>query len=589
MAVWNPQESINRILGYKRAWDAGDEKEKSKAAANAKKYYAELEKNGYGNVAKELQSSDSSKAAEIANRYATAGMTGMRAGLKDGLKRFGITGKAADDLITYNPNTGDVFLGSVNVGKGDAFVNDTNYVYDPKRLDDAVSEWAKNTGTYSLTDRYNRNMDSATGFINNLQGMFAEDRDTANGMHQKANDYLYSDFTGTDAYDAIMNGYRELGKKAGYSAVANSAGVNGGNVDSYAQAQAARQMKSFENAGNAAALDYWNSKVNAILGEAQNYDASRHQTVSDGLNIVGMQGDLAQQDWNNYQQGRLNDNTIANDEYDRLTQMSDATGYVPLEWQYKMNPYLNDDGTLKEEYKNYDFQAAINNTTDETQKNYLAQAREVKMVENPDEYGQWAGTGTAANWYEKSEPRRKSEQDSADTRYGIAAQKYIDELTSNNALKASLGQIDADSAANEADLRFKYDELAADKDKAQKDYDARIKEIIAQYGDPDAPITAYTVEDLSKGFSASNGNVYVSGDALHYGVDKTGAALLSAVANVADKRGGVLTDAEFETALQSLAQALDVSDEQLQAVRKYLMVSAGYIPFGGTSSGESWD
>ena len=58
---------------------------------------------------------------------------------------------------------------------------------------------------------------------------------------------------------------------------------------------------------------------------------------------------------------RLFDNseTAKNNDVARKSEIASVTGYAPDEWVISNNPYMNDDGTIKDEYKNVDFSAVM--------------------------------------------------------------------------------------------------------------------------------------------------------------------------------------------------------------------------------------
>lgn len=91
---------------------------------------------------------------------------------------------------------------------------------------------------------------------------------------------------GQDWYDALMGTYRERGEKATGAAIAGNAANNGGNVDSYAQQQAQRQMLAFENAGNAAAIDQYNAIQNMLAQSVQGKSNTIAGMIANGQNNV---------------------------------------------------------------------------------------------------------------------------------------------------------------------------------------------------------------------------------------------------------------------------------------------------------------
>ena len=62
----------------------------------------------------------------------------------------------------------------------------------------------------------------------------------------------------------------------------------------------------------------------------------------------------AQRLWQNEQDAQKN--KVAN-----LKTQAEVTGVVPLEWSLANNPYMNSDGTIKDQYKDVDFSAVMAN------------------------------------------------------------------------------------------------------------------------------------------------------------------------------------------------------------------------------------
>lgn len=73
------------------------------------------------------------------------------------------------------------------------------------------------------------------------------------------------DYTKKPYYQTILESYGLAGDAAADDAVAGSVGSNGGNLDSYAAANAKRQQLAFKNAAQSAALDAYNAEIGNLI------------------------------------------------------------------------------------------------------------------------------------------------------------------------------------------------------------------------------------------------------------------------------------------------------------------------------------
>ena len=252
------------------------------------------------------------------------------------------------------------------------------------------------------------------------------------GSFEKHNE-VYDYIMNTNPFEtsegkAIMGKYDLAGLKGRDNAVASGGASNGGNIDSYAAANALRQQASLVNQGQMAVLDAHKQKIDNARG-----------ILSDiGVNIDRV-----------FNQ----DETAKNNNVARLSEQANVTGYTPSEWVianddvYKT--YLNADGTFKKELENVDIQALINSAKasgdTETAKK-LAVVRARKMLGNYGDFGKYANEGDISYMKPQiTEARRESEQndatvretlksESADTRYGIEAEKEIAHANNQNAI-----------------------------------------------------------------------------------------------------------------------------------------------------------
>lgn len=113
---------------------------------------------------------------------------------------------------------------------------------------DAFAQYLAN-----VTDSgYNKQM---SGSIADLEGLYKE----LFGNIQSG------DYTKKPYYQTILESYGLAGDAAADDAVAGSVGSNGGNLDSYAAANAKRQQLAFKNAAQGAALDAYNAEVGNLI------------------------------------------------------------------------------------------------------------------------------------------------------------------------------------------------------------------------------------------------------------------------------------------------------------------------------------
>ena len=479
--AYNYMNSVNNILNYKSQWDAGDEDEKRKAHKRALTEYDNLIRNGYGDIADRLKASDTAMATDYAKSLNTAGKTHVRPYLVNGLTgKYGLSQQEADDLITWNPDTHEVNLGSINLGRGDAEYNGKSYFSDTGKLDKALEDWAASTGrNISPELRFNQLMnraedsydegqkyrDDAYSKYNEVVGWIGDDRKDLQGKYNDYIDWIGTPYYETGEYDRIMDQYRELGNNAGYSAIAGNAGSNSGNVDSYAAAQAARQLKSFENAGNAAARDWWTAKADKLLGgigALADYNNSTYDNMnSQADRILNLQNDsdasgdnysqLGQDVFNADQVAKNNEaqrdyvnaqtDAIYNDTNRRNAESeAEITGKTPMELDPLYKQIFDDQGNLREGWENRNFLALAQEAAANGRENdaaiYLA-ARDRKMADNWDEFGQFADDEVPDVQYRSDQTEAGREFDRSDDteRYGIdktlEAEKYRDDTWYN--------------------------------------------------------------------------------------------------------------------------------------------------------------
>ena len=307
---------------------------------------------------------------------------------------------------------------------------------------------------YTDTELKKKNNNGVYSKIEQNWGIIGSDRDKYYSEYDKVSNYVNQDVTKTDeyksAFDKIMPEYDLKAMQGRNNAVASGGASNGGNIDSYAAANALRQQAALKAKGQTLAhqigLDTYNSRVS----NARNLLSDLGVYQKDSWNAMG---NLIDKQANEGQ--RLFENDLA-----EKTTMAEVTGYVPNEWTIKndavYNEFLNEDGTFKTEKENVDIQALINsakaNGDTETAKK-LSVVRAKKMLGNYGEFGKYINEGDvsfmsnqqteAGRQFDKNDAtvRETLKSESADTRYGIDAEKQI--AAANNQTELSLADKEA--------------------------------------------------------------------------------------------------------------------------------------------------
>ena len=275
--------------------------------------------------------------------------------------------------------------------------------------------------------------------INQLWGTQTKDREVMAGKYDKLESTAYENPFETEEGKSIIGSYDLKAMQGRNNAVASGGASNGGNIDSYAAANALRQQAALKAKGQAMALDAHNNKINNVKGILESLGVYQQNQDKGMQTTIGLQSNEGQ---------RLFENDLA-----EKTTMAEVTGYVPNEWTIKndavYNEFLNEDGTFKTEKENVDIQALINsakaNGDTETAKK-LSVVRAKKMLGNYGEFGKYINEGDvsfmsnqqteAGRQFDKNDAtvRETLKSESADTRYGIDAEKQIAAANNQNAI-----------------------------------------------------------------------------------------------------------------------------------------------------------
>lgn len=433
---YKPTSDVNNIYKQKQKWAdanaANDIKGQNEAATAVQKFYNSMRENGYGDVADELENTPAG--SDYAKKYYNmAGNVAFRdymyqLGANDGLSKEDV-----DKLINYNDTTGEVFFGGKNLGKPVGEFDGVSY-WNQNDLDNVYKNYMNNGGAQRLTDEQRYNKMAA------LSDKANEDQyNRLIGQQDKRNDKVYElldEAYKLPSYENIIKGvmskYDLAAMQGRDNAAASAAASNGGNIDSYAAANAARQQAALTSEGLAQAHKMGLEAYNARIGNAQsilenlgvqlNNDNTAVRSNIEGINA-------------NRQAYFENDETRKNNDVTRKAAMSEVTGYAPKEWVLANNPYFNDDGTLNDKYKNVDFKDVINKAVergDDDLAEYARQARYVKIMGDYGNLGQYDDGDYSVPGKQQTEAARQFD-------------KQIDSAVAMNQYS-----IDADVAMNDA-------------------------------------------------------------------------------------------------------------------------------------------
>ena len=394
---YNPYYDVNQIYNYKGQYDkaknSGDSQLAQQIASFAQQNYNNLKSNGYEDVAKSLGDVGYSGAKKIRDKYAMEGKVAIRPYLYNSkLKtKYGMSDADIDKALSFNETTGEVSLGGMNLGSPYSNVDGTTY-WDSASLDKGIEDYISHSGiTPSKTELINQNNAGVLEKTNSLYDLQMSDHKDMTGKYGELYDKaMYENPFETPTGQSIMNEYKLKGVQESDNAKAEGGASNSGNIDSYAAANALRQQAAMTAKGQQMAIAAQTEAINnvrGILGDLGGYQQGSYAGMQ---NTIGLQQSEGSRLFDEQQTEKMNDHSI---NYDIAT----VSGVVPTAWTTSINPYFNEDGTLK--YENIDYgieiekvDEKIKNTDDPVEKNrllnernYLYAARQYKL--DPNNYG----------------------------------------------------------------------------------------------------------------------------------------------------------------------------------------------------------
>ena len=321
MASNNLYKDIMAVYDAKNAYgSATDDAERKRLRQKADSIREKIAGYGYKTVAEAIgaDNADASTTLGIAKKYGKMGKVPVRQYLTEGLVGRGMTREAADAAITWDEDTGEVLLGATKIGTPDAVIDGVSYMGDTSALDNSINDFV-----------------SRNGITNSNKNTVSQQNQNLIDKYNK----LLEIYTNENAFEteegkSILSRYDTKALEARDNAVAEGAASNGGNIDSFSAANAARQQAAYRSMGEDKALEAHQQKINNILNI---------------LSALGVRTDTI------YQQGettKLNDANVANTEKTTNAEIdaatSASTGYITDGQIREMyGQYWNDDGSVK--------------------------------------------------------------------------------------------------------------------------------------------------------------------------------------------------------------------------------------------------
>lgn len=284
-----------------------------------------------------------------------------------------------------------------------------------KIMEQYAPQTSVNDTDSQLITKHNNEIRNKT---NELWGIQKTDRETMANKYNKLEETAYSNPFTTDEAQAILGKYSLAGLNARDNAVASGGGSNGGNIDSYSSANAMRQQASLISQGHTAVLDAHNNRINNVKGILSDLGIYQQNQDKGMQNTIGLQQNESQRLFENGE-------TAKNNDVARKSEIASVTGYAPDEWVVSNNPYMNDDGTIKDQYKNVDFSAVMANakkTGNEKAYNAAAVARYYKIMGDYGTYGQYDDGNYAIPGQQETEARRQFDEQTKATLAALGAE-----------------------------------------------------------------------------------------------------------------------------------------------------------------------
>jgi len=267
-----------------------------------------------------------------------------------------------------------------------------------KILDDWSAVTDTTTGTYKTgvdNSAYNQVISAASKKNDTKFDTVTSDHASVNKKYEDIFKYANNDVTQSDEYKSafknIMPSYTLAAMQGRDNEVASGAANNGGNIDSFAAANALRQQAALTAKGQAlahqAGLEAHNARIQnarSILSDLGVYNSSVYAAMDNSINNDrGIANDI----FNNTE-------TAKNNQVSRDVATSEVTGVVPTSMLYQMpyySQFFNTDGTLKNPDIDYKAEIEKAEAAGNTElAKVLRAARGAKIFSDYGKYGQYA-------------------------------------------------------------------------------------------------------------------------------------------------------------------------------------------------------
>ena len=423
--AFDPYKEIKNVYDAKVGYgNATTDAERQKYNASANKARKTLESYGYKDLADSISAdgADAAKVKGIMDVYGKSGKTATRDYMYSLGKSYGMSAADVDKLISWDNQSGEVSFGEKKIGAPDAVVDGVSYWRDTSVLDNAFNDYAARSGlTKTDSNLQAQHNTEIQGKINQLWGTQNADHNETNGLWKREYEDLKetNPFT-TEEAKAILAKYDLAGLQGRDNAVAESAGTNGGNIDSFAAANALRQQAALVGQGQQVVLDAYKQKLDHAKSLLEGMGVYQQNSYAGMQNTIGLQQNESQRLFDNQETARINDGKLKmNDaqiksmDVDDKVKIAGVTGYAPDEWVVSNNPYMNDDGTIKNEFKNTDFSIVMAKAKENGNTNLYnaaATARFYKIMGDYGKYGQYDDGNYMVPGVQKTQAAKEEER-----------------------------------------------------------------------------------------------------------------------------------------------------------------------------------
>ena len=471
--AYNPYTAVNKIYNLKGQWDtannSGDDTKKNDIAAQAQQYYAELRKNNYGDIADELQASNYTQAKNINDKWAKMGKTATRDYMYSLGKKYGLSESEVNSLIGWDNQTGEVSFGGKKIGTPDTVIDGVSYWGDTTALDSAFKDYA---------DR--------SGLVRSKSAAVDQENEKLFERYSKEYDDLKNTnpFT-TDEAKAILAKYSLAGLQGRDNAVASGSASNGGNIDSFAAANALRQQSALVNQGQMTVLEAHQQKL----------DHARALLSDMGVNIDRVFNE---------------DETAKNNAVARDSEISSVSGYVTDD-QLKSMSSLWMNGELANTAT--DYQARINDiktlydkATNEADKQSYGLALKLLEMARNDKIAKTGSSEAPTYYYQSLVPNAEksitqAQLASSEKIMGIQADTEKAVANTNAQAQTNVANIGAASAIDQINTQGAVDaELLALAGNSKVDYTDEYNKLFNSFKPEDTGPRKFIVEHLKPYF-----------------------------------------------------------------------------------------